>query len=273
MSYQLLALDLDGTTLNSAHVILPQVKAALEKAKSKIDIMIVTGRHHTAARPYYLELGLDTPTIHCNGTYLYDYLHNKVLMEDAIPKNLGAQFIQLAQEKNLNMLMYVTDAMVVSQHQPVDFIHHLEDWSQHFPASIKPNIRRIDSFTQSLKQSQYLWKFVLEGDPKQLKKFIALPFIQTHFSAEQSWENRFDIAYKGNTKGRRLAQYLQMRQLDPSQMIAIGDNFNDISMLKLAGLGVAMAQAAPEVQACADFVTTEDNNGRGIIEVIEKFIL
>jgi hydroxymethylpyrimidine pyrophosphatase-like HAD family hydrolase len=61
--YKLLALDLDGTVLNDERDIHPDLKAAIAAIKNEYQVMIVTGRHHTAAKPYYIELGLTTPII------------------------------------------------------------------------------------------------------------------------------------------------------------------------------------------------------------------
>ncbi|MGK7578001.1 HAD hydrolase family protein, partial [Salmonella enterica] len=63
-----------------------------------------------------------------------------------------------------------------------------------------------------------------------------------------------DIAQAGNSKGKRLAQWAESQGLSMDQVIAFGDNFNDLSMLKSAGLGVAMGNAVDEVKACADLV-------------------
>lgn len=272
MKYKLLALDLDGTTLTSDNTILPEVKAAIDKAKQHLQVMIVTGRHHTAARPYYYELGLNTQSICCNGTYIYDYPNKDVITEDSIPKEVGEQFITLAEQEDLRILMYVTDAMIISNTKPVEFIAKLEAWAKDFSDDIRPDIRHVDSFKETLAQNSYLWKFVVEGDAESVAEFTQLPFIQENFTAEQSWVNRFDFSYKGNTKGVRLTEFLAQNNISTDEVIAIGDNFNDISMLEVAGLGVAMAHSADEVKARADFVTSEDNNGKGIIEVIEKFI-
>lgn len=272
MKYKLLALDLDGTTLTSQNTILPEVKAAIEKAKQHLQVMVVTGRHHTAAKPYYIELGLDTQSICCNGTYIYDYPNKSVITENSIPKDIGEQFITLAEKEDLKILMYVTDAMTISKTKPVEFVAKLEAWAKKFSDDIRPDIRRIDSFKQTLAENAYLWKFVVEGEAESVAEFIQLPFIQQNFTAEQSWINRFDFSYKGNTKGARLTEYLAKNNISVDEVIAIGDNFNDISMLEIAGLGVAMAHSEDEVKASANYVTSEDNNGKGIIEVIEKFI-
>lgn len=96
--YKVLALDLDGTVLSDDHTIHPQVKDAIRAAQQHCHVLIVTGRHHTAARPYYDELGLTTPIICCNGTYVYDYASETVLEHNAIDKQDALTFIDLAQE-------------------------------------------------------------------------------------------------------------------------------------------------------------------------------
>ncbi|NHX34781.1 HAD hydrolase family protein, partial [Escherichia coli] len=74
----------------------PAVKQAIQQAAKQCHVMIVTGRHHTAARPYYDELGLTTPIICCNGTYIYDYQNEKVITHNALTKENALTFIELA---------------------------------------------------------------------------------------------------------------------------------------------------------------------------------
>lgn len=112
--YKVLALDLDGTVLKDDHTIHPEVKKAIQEAKQSCHVVIVTGRHHTAARPYYYELGLDTPIICCNGTYVYDYQTETVLTQNAIDKDKALTFIDMADEFQLKMVMYITHAMTLS---------------------------------------------------------------------------------------------------------------------------------------------------------------
>ena len=95
--------------------------------------------------------------------------------------------------------------------------------------------------------------------------------MQANFTGEQSWVNRIDFSRRGNTKGARLSEFLAQHQIDPAQVIAIGDNHNDISMLRMAGLGVAMANAEDEVKAVADRITQESNNGQGILDVLQEY--
>ena len=271
MSYRVLALDLDGTTLTSDHQILPAVRDAIRRLPSQVMVLLVTGRHHTAARPYHHELGLTTPVISCNGTYIYDYQTNSVLTENAIPHDTARQFLQLAQQHELNLVMYVTDRMALSASNPIAYMSVLERWSETFPAAIRPAIARVSSFEEELANSEYVWKFVAEGDIERITAFAQLDWVQANFTGEQSWVNRIDFSRRGNTKGARLSEFLAQHQIDPAQVIAIGDNHNDISMLRMAGLGVAMANAEDEVKAVADRISQESNNGQGILDVLQEY--
>ncbi|MDG3086231.1 Cof-type HAD-IIB family hydrolase [Vibrio hannami] len=271
--YKVLALDLDGTVLNNEHGIHPEVKAAIREAKEKCHVVLVTGRHHTAAKPYYEELELDTPAICCNGTYVYDYHNHKVLAENAISKPNAQQFLALANEYKMKVVLYVTHSMVYSRSQPIDYMHALEEWATSFEESRKPDIRKIDSFEKEIEDAEYIWKFVIEGEPDSIAQIEDLDFVKQNFSGERSWSNRVDFANSGNAKGIRLAQYLEQNGYQPEEVMAVGDNHNDISMIKLAGLGVAMQNADEKVKQAADLVCETDNNEGGLARLIREQII
>lgn len=270
--YQVLALDLDGTVLTDDHTIHPEVKKAIQEAKQHCHVMIVTGRHHTAARPYYYELGLDTPIICCNGTYVYDYQTETVLTQNAIEHQHALTFIDLAQEHKLKMVMYITDAMTYSNYNPFAYMLALEEWAEQAPEHHKPNIYRVDSFSETAKNTEFVWKFVVEGEQESVDRLMQAPWVKDHFNGERSWSNRIDFAAKGNSKGLRLAEYVNELGFKPSQVIAIGDNHNDISMLQYAGLGVAMFNADDTVKSNAQAVCKTDNNQDGLAHLIREQI-
>ncbi|WED24133.1 Cof-type HAD-IIB family hydrolase [Vibrio sp. JC009] len=270
--YQVLALDLDGTVLNSEHGIHPEVKAAIREAKEVCHVVLVTGRHHTAAKPYYEELGLDTPAICCNGTYVYDYHNHKVLSENSIAKENARKFLELANEHQMKAVLYVTHSMLYSRSQPIDYMHALEKWACGFEGEKKPDIRKIDCFEKEINDAEYIWKFVIEGEPESIARIEELDFVKQNFSGERSWSNRVDFANKGNAKGTRLAEYLDQNGFKPEQVMAVGDNHNDISMIQLAGLGVAMQNADDKVKQAADIVCETDNNTGGLARLIRTNI-
>lgn len=270
--YKVLALDLDGTVLTDNHTVHPEVKKAIQEVKQHCHVVIVTGRHHTAARPYYYELGLDTPIICCNGTYIYDYQTETVLKQNAIEKQNALTFIDMAEEFQLKMVMYVTHAMTYSQYNPFAYMLALESWAETAPEHHRPQIYRVDSFIDTAKQSEHVWKFVVEGTQNSVDRLMQHPWIEANFNGERSWSNRIDFAAKGNGKGQRLAEYIQELGYLPSDVMAIGDNHNDISMLKYAGTGVAMLNADDLVKSHAQIVCATDNNNDGIAHLIREQI-
>lgn len=270
--YKVLALDLDGTVLTSEHTIHPLVKRAIIQAQKSCTVIVVTGRHHTAAKPYYEELELTTPIICCNGTYVYDYQNDKVLTHNSIAHADALTFIDLAREFQMKMVMYVTDAMTYSRTNPIAYMQALDHWASQYPLWLRPKIVQVDSFSECAIQSQYIWKFVVEGCPSSIERLAEQPWVKQHFSGERSWSNRVDFAAKGNSKGRRLAEMVSQLGYDATQVMAIGDNHNDISMLDYAGLGVAVANAADEVLQRANLISDTDNNHDGLARLIREKI-
>ncbi|EIN5958892.1 Cof-type HAD-IIB family hydrolase [Vibrio cholerae] len=270
--YKVLALDLDGTVLSDDHTIHPQVKDAIRAAQQHCHVLIVTGRHHTAARPYYDELGLTTPIICCNGTYVYDYASETVLEHNAIDKQDALTFIDLAQEFQLKLVMYIKDAMTYSQRSPIAYMQALEKWAQAASLTHPPQIYAIDSFHQTARDSEFVWKFVVEGLPSSVERLLEHPWVNAHFNGERSWSNRIDFAAKGNSKGLRLAQYVAQLGYAANHVMAIGDNHNDISMLRYAVHGVAMANADDTVKSYARSLCSTDNNHAGLAQLIREHI-
>lgn len=148
----------------------------------------------------------------------------------------------------------------------------MEQWAADPHLAHPPRIFRIDSFDDQIRNTDYVWKFVVEGDPNAIEKLMDVAWVNDKFTAERSWVNRIDIACKGNNKGMRLAQYVKQLGLTPEQVIAVGDNHNDISMIQYAGLGVAMPHADEAVKTHANAICTTDNNHDGLARLIREKI-
>lgn len=268
--YKVLALDLDGTVLADDHRIHPEVKQAIIEAKKRWHVVLVTGRHHTAAKPYYLELELDSPIICCNGTYTYDYKNEKVLSHNALNKEICLSFIEKAMQNQLKLVMYITHAMTYLKTDPIEYIVKLEHWAKSILPEARPQIYPIDSFESAVLDSQHIWKFVIEGEPNCVEHFLHDSWILENFSAERSWFNRIDFAAIGNSKGKSLAQYVEKLGYLASQVIAAGDNHNDISMLNFAGIGIAMNNADKAVKESAQLICPTDSNQDGLAQIIRE---
>lgn len=270
MNYQVIALDLDGTLLNPEKKILPESIQALNNArKSGAKVVIVTGRHFVAIHPFYQALELDTPAICCNGALLYDYSEKKVIASDPLHPEQATRLIDLLDRYDVHGLMYADDAMMYQ-----DLTGHIErttNWAKSLPVAQRPVFRQVKSLHEAAQEVEGIWKFALtDTDTEKLKKFTQIVESELNLACEWSWHDQVDIAQEGNSKGKRLAQWVESQGLSMSQVIAFGDNYNDLSMLKTAGLGVAMGNAVDEVKSCADLMIG-DNTEPGIADIINKY--
>lgn len=257
MSYQAIAFDLDGTLLSSQATILASSKQAIQKARELgLKVFIVTGRHHTAVRPYYVELGLDTPVVCCNGTYLYDFQQDKVLASNPLTEQQASDLIQSAKALNIHTAVYTRDAMTYEVLNP--HFTKLLKWVESCPESVRPNVHQVESFQQLVDDGITIWK-VLISDPDLAKMQQFVDNLSSELSAEWSWVDRVDITRAGNSKGACLSELLKQENIDPNNVIAFGDNFNDISMLKLVGMGIAMGESELDVQQSAKRVIGSHN--------------
>lgn len=272
MNYKVIALDLDGTLLTPEKKILPESITALQKAReSGAQVVIVTGRHFVAIHPFYQALALNTPAICCNGALLYDYSNKTVLTADPLLPEQSSQLVDLLDSYNVHSLMYADDAMYYQV--PTGHITRTENWAKSLPESQRPTFTQVPSLRRAVEDVNSIWKFALtDTDTLKLEAFTKVVERELALTCEWSWHDQVDIAQTGNSKGKRLEQWVKSQGLSMNQVIAFGDNFNDLSMLQSAGLGVAMGNAVDEVKACADLVIGY-NTEAGIAKVINQYFV
>ncbi|MGK0600732.1 pyridoxal phosphatase [Yokenella regensburgei] len=272
MTSRVIALDLDGTLLTPQKTLLPASLEALKRAREAgYQLLIVTGRHHVAIHPFYQALALNTPAICCNGTYLYDYQAKKVLEASPLPVNKALQVIELLQEHDIHGLMYVDDAMMYER--PTGHVLRTTNWAQSLPPEQRPTFTQVASLAQAAQDVKAVWKFALtdENMPK-LRDFVSHVEKTLQLECEWSWHDQVDIARQGNSKGKRLTQWVESQGWSMKDVVAFGDNYNDISMLEAAGTGVAMGNADDAVKTRAN-VVIGDNTTDSIANFIYKNLL
>lgn len=272
MTSRVIALDLDGTLLTPTKTILPESLEALKRAKAAgYQLLIVTGRHHVAIHPFYQALALDTPAICCNGTYLHDYHAKKVLEADPMPVDKAESLVGMLNAHDIHGLMYVDDTMMYER--PTGHVIRTSSWAQSLPQEQRPSFTQVASLAQAARQVQAVWKFALtDEDTLKLRTFADQAAQTLDLECEWSWHDQVDIARKGNSKGKRLAKWVEAQGISMQDVIAFGDNFNDISMLEAVGTGVAMGNADEAVKARANIVIG-DNTTTSIADFITTRLL
>ncbi|WP_392551672.1 pyridoxal phosphatase [Orbus wheelerorum] len=270
--YKAVAFDMDGTLLNNQRQILPETIAAIEKIKQKgIKVILVTGRHHSAIYPYYHQLQLDTPAICCNGTYLYDFAKQTYFDAQPLSKSQSKLLLNLVNQYNVHTLLYTDQYMTYEVLD--DHLTGLFKWVESLPEFLRPKIVKVDSFIDVIEQSKEVFKFATSShDIPALQAFSKAVEEQGEFECEWSWVNRADVALKGNSKGNGLTNWAKFENISLDEIVAFGDSYNDLSMLKNSGLGIAMGNADDVIKAQADRVIG-DNNGPNIANELTRLFL
>lgn len=270
MNIRLIAFDLDGTLLNSAKTISPRTRAVLERAAAKGALLVpATGRVHENIPEEVLSLPATRYIIAINGAEVYDTEKKEILYR-----------AELGKEESLQVFRYMDGVPAIyGWYQdglgwmPRSFYEHLEDYS--YAPWLLENMKKVYTPVDSLEEA--LGK--LEGGPQKLqlyfhdlearKKYLdEIPRRYPQYAISSSLENNIEINAALATKGEALAFLCRHLGLKQDESIAFGDGTNDISMIRQAGTGVAMGNAAPEVLAAADQVTSA-NDEDGLAMVLE----
>ncbi|MDR2451567.1 MAG: pyridoxal phosphatase [Candidatus Accumulibacter sp.] len=271
MRYRLIALDLDGTLLDSTLRIRRGTIDALRQARGEgARVMIVTGRHHTAAHAYWRELDLELPAICCNGGYVYDFRAGRAIAGDPFTRTEARELLDIVRQHPIEAMIYTDEAMTFENDMP--HLAATRQWSATLPEPLRPRLDRVDTLDRVIDEARMLWKFLITSDDQRSLEAFTQAIRARGFACVRSSRTHVDVARAGNHKGRRLAEFIASMDISARETIAFGDQENDVEMLEFAGLGIAMGNARPEVRARADWVTGS-NDGDGIVEALRRFVL
>lgn len=263
--FKLVAVDVDGTILASGgRVSEVNARAVAEAMAMGVQVVLVSGRP-----PYGMDyaserLGLRGYQIACNGALALDVRSGEVFYDRPLPDGDAAQAVMLAREHGLYLSYYAGPHWYVERECEE---MRLEQAALGNAPVIVPDLLEAD-----LPAPEKVL-ILSVADPEGLRRFyeeatLRLPDTNVHYSGVASVE----IVHAQASKGAALAVLTEKLGLRPEQVMAIGDNFNDLSMMEFAGLAVAVGNAPPEVQAAADLVVAPCE-GDGVAEAIELLIL
>lgn len=262
MAYKLVAIDLDGTLLDPDLQISPRNVAVIRDAiAANIIVTLSTGRMFAAALPFARLLQLDVPLITCNGAAVICAETKKIYYEVPLPSDLVLSIITEAQRRKMTVSIYTVDDIFVAETGDNVNIHARIDNAEVKPADLA-EVAAERKIIKILLTSPNLY-----ADTEQMHSLYGA---RTTFYFSLPWFT--EIVAQGVNKGAALKTLGNVFGVSSAEMIAIGDNYNDLPMLEYAGLGVAMGNASVELKEQADFVTRRHDDD-GVADVIEKFIL
>ena len=267
MDYKLIAIDMDGTLLNSKKEISNRTYNAIQKAKDKgIHIVLATGRLLKSAQFVSENLKLSNHIIACNGAIIIDG-SKSVFFSKPMDLNVVEKVMALGKKFNAYYHFY-DEGCLYSNTYVKEIVDYYSSRDQKIDIKIFKNDMEI---LNNKKLNIYKFLFI-DND---LQKLESLREELTHvdkINVSKSWSNNLEVMDTEASKGLGLKFLCNELNISPEHVIAIGDNENDISMIKFAGLGVAMGNGEEVVKKQSDYITSS-NDEDGVAKVIEKFIL
>ena len=274
MNYKLIAIDIDGTLLNPQGTITERNYSTLKKAIAQgIIVALCTGRSYFMAQKVVGEFDFELPLVLHNGAEIVNSSDGQMIEHWPLAQEVARQGVILMKQFSLEPIVY-------------DF--H-EGKHKLVYESINPTneayVRYMSTKESILHKTDDLISYI-DHNPMQLvaihqESIIrnAMPILKNHIDANVFTSGRlFNLEYwflevlqSGASKATAVEHLAKLHNIEQKEIMAIGDNFNDLEMMEYAHLSIAMKNAPDEVKAVADFVT-ESNNDDGVAQAIERFV-
>ncbi|MCD7826137.1 MAG: ATP-dependent zinc metalloprotease FtsH [Clostridiaceae bacterium] len=267
--YDALILDIDGTLVNSDKVVSEATRDAIVDAQKRgKTVAIASGRSISGIRRTAASISLEDfggYVIAYNGTTVINCKTGECIFNQTIDPELLAPVYAAAKEANVGITVYHDQTRELIAGNGVD--KYIEADAK----ACEVTIRQVDNLVRDIDFP--INKFLLSGDPEYMKEVEKQ--MQEKFGSRlnvfRSDPFYVEILPRFIDKGVAVQKLIRHLDLKKDKVICVGDSFNDLPMLRCAGLGVAMGNAQPEVREAADFVTGS-NDEDGIVTVIQKFM-
>lgn len=260
MRIDLVALDLDGTLLDPEDRVSPRSRSAIRALlEGGVRVVLVTGRGVDLPSKISRDLGLNLPIICCHGALTKDFHANRILNELPLPLVYAKPMVEYAETHGLSLALYSDESF-----------WRLEGSKIYMDDMTGPHWREAKCFSDVLDRAPTFIRFLgAEAVAAMEREFGDLPLSFRH----ERWGDFVECAVLNRDASKRnaLARLCADFQIPPDRVLAIGDSRNDVPMLRWAKIGIAMGNAAPEVQQSVQYVTAT-NAEDGVALALERFV-
>lgn len=273
---KLVAIDMDGTLLDSSKKLPEENRKTIQDyAEKGIIFAFCTGRVMNEMELISGELPWVRYAITCNGAYVKDLQSdnsNNEIFSDSLTMEEVRYIFYTMKEKGFDMMFELqADGVVYAQK---DCIEAPEKYGVEYIRDLISKTRvPIDNIEEYINdRTKDVGKINIFFPTTEIRNQALEEFKYMEFDFTYSEPTNIDINRKGSDKGKGLAMLAKYLEIDMSEVMAIGDNYNDIQLLQTAGLPVAMGNAPDDIKALADYVTLS-NDDSGVAYAIKKFCL
>ena len=265
---RLIVSDFDGTLLNSRYTVSARVRAAIDEYVSCGGIFVVcTGRMLKSILPRVRELRLKGLVVAYQGSVIAEIESGKLLRNNTLSVDEGAEICAYVEKHNYTCNTYADEVLYTTIAKGDKGLNNYE------------TITGVKAVNVEMPMSLFVKKnsltcnkitcLVNPNKREQLFKLLQAEF-NDRFDVTCSAAVLVEISPKGDDKGAALKYMADYFGIDLSSTVAIGDNLNDLSMIKTASVGVAVGNAVDELKKQADYVAVS-NDEDAVAEIIEKF--
>lgn len=268
MNRKMLVLDIDGTLTNSQKEVTPETLEKIIKCQKAGHVVVVASGRPTPGIDKIasiLCLGeYDGYVLSFNGAKITRCRTGEIVYQKNLDQSLIPELYRYSLANDLGMMTYDDTSIITGTR--IDKYMELEARINGIP------IRQADNFLDCINFQVCKCLLTKEGEAAKRHEAKLQQQYQDRASIYRSEPFFIEIMARGIDKAAALEQLRRDLQIEQQNIIACGDGFNDISMIRYAGIGVAMENAQQEVKAAADYVTAS-NDEDGVAQVVDKFIL
>lgn len=289
--YKLVAIDLDGTLLNSFGEVTENTKKALLEAKNQgIEIVLASGRPISSTKSLALELGVDNYIISGNGAVVYDIKNEQAIYDKFLTKEQVLEVANICEENSIFYNVYTEEEVITKSLSYNVLFYH------------KENIKKIEEKRTHINVVQDVRKYIEESGKDKFLKITVCDESRTIFNGiirklkeignidilnvehmsrkkfkigteEVSIEYHYtEITNENVNKWTAIEYLINKLNIDKKDVVAIGDNINDKEMIVNSGLGIVMGNSNPLMKEIGNVIVS-DNNSEGVLEAFNKYIL
>ena len=268
INYGLIVSDFDGTLIDDNQQILPKVRTAIENYIACGGIFAVcTGRMTCSILPRVRELGLKGLVVAYQGTVIADIESGEILKNGGISSEGIAEICRNIKELGHPVNVYSGDDLYTD-------IHKHNEYLQRYEHIVGVDAKYVDGDIAEFVLNKKLFcqkVAILVTHEEQAALYEELcRRLGDKYDVTCSAKVLIEVSPLGDNKGEAVKYLAEKFGIPIEKTVAVGDNLNDLSMVKVAGVGVAVGNATEALQNAADFISVSNNDG-AIAQVIEEF--
>lgn len=269
MAIRLIALDLDGTLLGSDHEVPPaNIDAVRDACAAGIHVVLASARPPRCMRRHHERLGLATPVIAYNGALIHDLAPGRALYHVPIPIQAARAAVAFLRrvDPGLNLSIELDDVWHIDEFGP-DLRQVVDDYGIDPPHGVGTVDRVLAEGHSPVLKILFTAAQMSEADLAALDACLG-----PEVCAVRTSSRLVEVMAAGASKARATAWLAETLGVSPPEVLAAGDNYNDIPLLEWAGIGVAMGNAPEAVRRAAN-ATTLTHDEAGVAAAIRRYAL